>query len=192
VRGVRQRIPFGEIAAIERDSRRSARVFLRSGEELVLDGTNDVDDSNSGIVVSDPGLGEVKVPWEEFDRVVFDALDTPVPEFSFDGGSAIEGTVLTEAGELFRGHVRWDADESSTWEMLNGEAGGISFQIEFGRISRVERTKRGARVELRDGRAFELSGSNDVDDGNRGILIDDGDRTVRISWRDFVELRLGD
>jgi hypothetical protein len=190
VHGARQRIPFGEIAAIERDSRRAARVFLRSGEELVLEGTNDVDDSNAGIAVSDPELGEVKVSWDEFDRVVFDALDAPLPEFSFDGGSPIRGTVLTESGERFRGHVRWDADESSTWEMLNGEADGVSFQIEFSRISRVERTALGARVELRDGRTFELSGSNDVDDGNRGILIDDGSRTVRVSWDDFVELRL--
>lgn len=190
LRGARQRIPFGEIAAIERDSRRGARVFLRTGEELVLEGTNDVDDSNGGIGVSDPELGEVKVSWDEFGRVDFDALDAPVPELSFDGGKAIEGTVLTESGERYEGRVRWDADESSTWEMLNGEADGISFQIEFSRISRVQRTERGARVELRDGRAFELSGSNDVDDGNRGILIDDGSRTVRVPWRDFVELRL--
>ena len=29
----------------------------------------------------------------------------------------------------------------------------------------------GARVTLRDGRSYELSGSNDVDAGNRGIFV---------------------
>ncbi len=190
VAGERARIPFGEIAAIERYSRRAARVLLRSGEELVLEGTNDVDDSNSGIAVSDPELGEVKVSWGEFDRVDFDDVEASAPEVSFDGGRRIQGTVLTSAGERFNGLVRWDADEASTWEMLNGEQDGVAFQVEFSRIARLERTARGTRVELRDGRSFELSGSNDVDDGNRGILIDVGGRTVRVSWDEFAELRL--
>lgn len=188
--GERQRIPFGEIASIERHGSRAARVVLRSGEEMILDGTNDVDRSISGISVSDPGLGEVKVDWDAFDRVVFDDVDAAAPELAFDGGRPIEGTVVTENGERIAGRIVWDADEAYTWEMLNGEDDGVAFQIEFGRIARIERTFTGARVELRDGRIFELSGSNDVDDGNRGVLVERGAERVRVRWDDFVELRL--
>ena len=62
-------IPFGAIRSIERESSRAARVTLNSGEEIVLDGSNDVDRRNRGISVSDPDLGQVLVEWDAFARV---------------------------------------------------------------------------------------------------------------------------
>jgi hypothetical protein len=64
--GYDREIPFGEISAIERHSSSGARVVLQNGEEMILRGTNDVDDSNRGITVSDAGLGQVDVTWDEF------------------------------------------------------------------------------------------------------------------------------
>ena len=45
-------------------------------------------------------------------------------------------------------------------------------------------------MTLLDGRVFQLSGSNDVDDGNRGIYVsdEDGDLTG-VDWNDFEEVR---
>ena len=65
-------IPFGTITEIERFSSRSARVVLTNGEELVLRGTNDVNSSNRDILVLDPTLGQIRVSWEEFDRIMFE------------------------------------------------------------------------------------------------------------------------
>ena len=47
--GQRMQIAFGDIASIERNDRRSSRVTLIDGTTVVLDGTNDVDASISGI-----------------------------------------------------------------------------------------------------------------------------------------------
>jgi hypothetical protein len=67
----------------------------------------------------------------------------------------------------------------------------VKSQIEFGHIARVTRTSRGAEVELQDGRRFLRRGSNDVDDGNRGITIRSGGGAHDIDWDDFRELRIG-
>ena len=40
---------------------------------------------------------------------------------------------------------------------------------------------------LKDGRSFELSGSNDVDRGNRGIIIRTDGREYEVDWNDFAE-----
>ncbi len=39
---------------------------------------------------------------------------------------------------------------------------------------------------LRDGRIFEVEGSNDVDDDNKGIFVTQADgSTVLVRWEDF-------
>jgi hypothetical protein len=189
--GERQRIPFGAIATIERESPRSARVTLHDGSTLGLHGTNDVDRSNGGISVSDPALGQVEVDWDGFDRVRFHDEGEEAAFTAFDGGAPLRGTLVTRDGEELVGEIVWDDDESFTWEMLNGEADGVTFDIELGQISSIRRVSDGARVTLRDGRSFTLSGSNDVDGDNRGIVVRNGSGAHEIDWEDFAELRLG-
>ena len=58
------------------------------------------------------------------------------------------------------------------------------------RIETIEKSRNGSLVTLRDGRSFELSDTNDVDSGNRGIFIEDGTGTYKVRWSDFRELRL--
>jgi hypothetical protein len=166
--GRRMRVPFGDIDAIERYSSWASRVTLHNGDQLLLEGTNDVDASIGGIEVSDPGLGAVKLQWDDFDRVRFHGTEGEVAFTTFDGGAPIRGTVVTVDGDRYTGDIVWDADEAYTWEMLNGEMDGVTYDIEFGRIERIRRVRRGAEVTLLDGRTFVIGDSNDVDDGNRG------------------------
>lgn len=189
-RGERLEIPFGAIASISRDGAGAAWVTLHSGEGLRMTGTNDVDRRNDGITVSDPALGVVKVQWDQLARVRF---HEPAPGRwleGFDGGAPLAGAVLTASGEEISGRIQWDADESESWEMLNGEAGGAEFQIEFSKIASIAKSAAGAIVTLRDGRSFHLTGSNDVNRGNRGIVVGAGASQVVVPWKDFVELRL--
>ena len=155
---------------------------------MVLKGSNDVDSSNGGISVSDATLGQVLVQWNDLDAVRFQQADAEPGYGFFDGGHLIRGTVVTESGAEYSGEIAWDNDEAFSWEMLNGEAGDVEFQIEFGHIARIEKTRRGSLVELMDGRVFELDGSNDVDNGNRGITVRTSDGAHEIGWRDFREL----
>ena len=131
--GSREReIPFGSIRAIARNSSRSARVWLTSGEEMVLDGSNDVNDDNRDIIVADPALGEVRVEWNELDRVEFSAPPGSPEVAAFDGGRRLRGTVETVRGERHTGFIRWDNDEESGWEILNGSSRGVDYLIELG------------------------------------------------------------
>jgi len=186
--GRRLRIPFGELRSIERHTAGGSLVTLKTGEQVVLEGTNDVDSSISGIEVSDATLGAVKLGWNDFDHVRFFEAEDEIAAARFDGGAPIRGTVYTEGGEAYDGQITWDADETHTWEILNGDIRDIEFHVEFGNIEQIEKTSRGALVALRDGRAFELTGSNDVDRGNRGIVIRTDGRDFEVDWRDFVRV----
>ena len=188
--GDRMKIPFGEIEAIERFSPRAAMVTLIDGQEMILDGTQDVNRSISGISVSDATLGQVKMGWDEFDRVVFHGTDDEASVSMFDGGERLFGTVVTRDGEELSGDITWDMDERFSWEMLDGDIRGLEFKVEFSQIEHIERIRGGVTVTLRDGRTFDLDGSNDVDSGNRGTEIDGPDGRYQISWSEFSELRL--
>jgi hypothetical protein len=183
-----RKIPFRRIDTIRRAGPSGARVVLRDGEEVTLRGSNDVNDDNRGITVSDPSLGQVTVAWDSFDELRFTDAPAPGAAYStFDGGGPLYGTVETEEGDSHTGFIRWDNDEQDSWEILDGEEDGIDFDIEFGQLSTVEkRGSWGAEVTLLDGRRFVLEESNDVNADNKGIFItfDDGE-TVLVPWRDF-------
>ncbi|MDE2806127.1 MAG: hypothetical protein OXN18_13370 [Gemmatimonadota bacterium] len=183
-------IPFGAIEEINRNNRRSADVLLHSGERLTLSGTNDVNRSNRGITVSDPALGQVKVRWDALADVRFHGTPSEESRSDFNGGEPLRGTVWTASGDELAGTITWDRDETRSWEMLNGEADRVEFDIEFSMIARIEKNDRGSTVVLRDGRSFDLDGSNDVGRGNRGVVVTAEGQTYTVRWADFRELRL--
>ena len=189
-RGRDHDIPFAEIASIARNSARSARVMLKSGEELILHGTNDVNSSNNDILVLDPHLGQVRVPWEQFDEVVFEDADYTYDYDRFYTSSPLVGDVTTRGGRTYTGEIIWDNDESHTWEMIDGKMDGVDFDIELGLIRTIERvSSQAALVTLFDGRAFELRGTNDVNHQNGGIYIVSKDGDVRVDWDEFDQVR---
>ncbi len=186
----RRKIRFGNIDSIERNSSSSALVVLKNGEEMVLRGTNDVNEQNSGILVLDSQMGQVEVDWDEFESVTFSQPDF-VPTFDeFGYAGPLFGTVYTRDGDDYEGEIRWDDDEVSGWEFLDGSMDDITFNIEFSKIRTIERiSSSGAEVILFDGRSFDLRDSNDVDDDNDGIFIlSDDDDEHRVPWRDFDKI----
>jgi len=183
----RRKLSFGSIDRISRNSSSSARVVLTTGEEVVLRGTNDVNNDNNGIQVLDHQLGLVEIDWDNFDELIFSTPDQVPMYADFAISQPLTGIVYARDGDTFEGQIRWDNDERSAWELLNGELEDIEFEIEFGNIRSIERiSSRGAEIVLFDGRTFELRDSNDVDEDNDGIYItDDRLNEVRISWREF-------
>ena len=205
--GERMEIDFGSIAAIRPEGANASRVTLRSGEERVLTGTNDVDADNRGIEVTDPEVGRAIVQWEDLESLRFhaprrgagtaDAVDgsrtAPAgTRAAFDGGRPLRGTVETRAGEALTGPIRWDNDEASTWEMLDGRAAAVDYDIELARVRSIEPVGGdAARVELLDGRTLLLEGSNDVSHENQGIFVrPDGGDTRLVRWRDLARVTL--
>jgi len=182
-------IPFSEIAALEPVDRRSVRVVLRGGGEVVLRGSNDVNEDNRGIEIAAPGFGRAVVPWAELERLTFGS-PVGVPRSAFDGGRPLRGSVETADGRRLEGRIRWDNDEASTWEVIDGQSDGVAYAIELAHVRSVEPVGRtAARVELRDGRGVLLEGASDVDDTNRGLFVElEAGETVLARWRDVVRV----
>lgn len=185
-----RKIAFGKILAIERRNSSSSTIYLKKGDEMVLRGTNDVDDTNRGIVVTDLSIGEVIIRWDDFERLELKTPPMSATYDMFDGGRRLEGTVYTEDGDEYTGKIRWDDDEEYTWELLDGDYRDIEFNVEFGNIAEIERKgSRSAIIVLRDGRSFRLSGSNDVDDDNKGIFIELADGgEEELEWDEFEKV----
>lgn len=177
-RGRSYEIRFGDIASIEQRGNASL-VTLRSGRKLLLSGTNDVNNSNRGIVVTEPTFGQARISWRNFDRLDLHSAPASAPgdnPVAFQ--RRIHGTVHTVDDERLSGAIRWDNDEEFAWELLNGDADGAELEIEFGAIREIERRGDGARVTLRDGRSWVLRGSNDVGPGHKGIFVTRQDGSV--------------
>ncbi len=184
-----RKIPFGKIKSIERRSSNSAWVTLRNGDKMKLSESNDVDSENRGIVVHDLNFGWVTVEWDEFERLeILDEGDKYLPKYDdYKEVKPLSGVVYDEEGRKYEGKIRWDDDETENWEMLDGEYRDLSFHVEFSQIAQIEKVaSRSAKVTLKNGNSFRLSGSNDVNDENRGIFITtaDGDET-NLDWEDF-------
>ncbi|HVP07782.1 MAG TPA: hypothetical protein VMS71_08070, partial [Candidatus Acidoferrum sp.] len=182
-----RKVKFEKIASISRYSSSASSVKFKTGDEVVLRGSNDVDSDNRGILVCDPGFGQVTVNWDEFASLDLSQAPSAVTYASFDGGRPLHGTVYTEDGDSYTGTVRWDNDEQYTWELLNGSYHDASFDIELGLVKEIARVStRGSKVTLWDGRSFELRGSNDVDEDNKGIFITpDRGKEIEVPWEDF-------
>jgi len=187
-----RKIPFRRIKAIERRSRNSAWVYLKNGDQMNLSGTNDVNSGNRGIVVKDPYFGRVTIEWEDFDRCDFlEGGEKYLKSYNeFDGGHPLYGTVYDEDGESYEGYIRWDDDETESWELLDGEYRGLDVDVEFSQIESIERkSSNGAKVTLKNGSSFELEDSNDVNDENKGIFVTTKDgKEIELDWYDFEKV----
>jgi len=193
----KRKIKFSQIDRIEKISSQASRIILKNGDEIRLDDSNDVDSGNRGIVVSDPKMGRVIVEWDEFEGLDFKepSKDDIVKYGDFDGGKPLYGTVFDEDGDEYTGYILWDNDEESTWEVLDGDYRGVSFDIPFANIKSIEKlSRRTSRITLWDGRQFKLRDSNDVDEDNNGIFVTstpEGEPETSLDWDDFerVEFR---
>lgn len=183
-----RKVPFGKIKSIERRGSSGATVNMTNGDKIVLRETNDVDDSNRGICVYDPGVGQVTAGWDEFQKLDLKTPPAPLAYDRFDGGKPLAGTVYTDDGEKFAGTIRWDDDEEFTWEILDGEYRDLQFDVVFGFIKEIKPSGFNASVVTTwDGRSFKLRGSNDVDNDNNGIFVTASDgKEFEIEW-DEVE-----
>ena len=186
-------IEFGDIRSIEKQ-RRGSRVTLKSGREIELRGSNDVDDDNRGVVVKSPEFGKVKVGWDDFKRVVFEDVPSvePAGYADFPAPREIAGSVSTRDGDRLRGRIVYDLDEAWDYELLHGSQDDTQFTIPFRLIARIEPDgRKRAVVELRSGRRLKLEDSQDVTSDHDGLLVFTGSRNPEyVRWKDVREIRL--
>lgn len=178
---------FGDIARIRPRAGDRAEVEMKSGLKVRVEGyANDV----GGIVtVHDEQLGEKNLSWERIEEIEF----LPVPAGSDPGVTRLHGVVETDAGQ-FTGFIQWDKEECLSTDKLDAEDDEGKVSIPLGRVRAIERRGfSGSLVTLKDGESLRLRGTNDVDEDNRGVMVEDPRYgRVTIPWKEFDKVTFSD
>lgn len=185
-------IPFGNLKSIQRDGYNNSIVVLKSGRELDLDDSNDVDNGNRGIIVTIDGVGRVDIPWKEFDKVEFSEAPKSAPKYAdFKKQENIQGIVKVVNGDTHEGRIVFDLDEEYDLEILNGEVGKTEFFVPFRNVRSIApRNDHSSTVELKNGDTIVLYDSQDVDENNTGILVFKGENPIYIPWEKVEKISL--
>ena len=167
-------------------------VTLKSGKELFLYNSNDVDNDNRGVVVSVEGTGKIDIPWRSFRSVEFintESSGKPFDNYKIPKG--LMGTVYTFEEETYIGKMIYDLDEAWEVETLEANDNGIDYLIPFWNIKRIiPKNDDYSLIELRNGKNLLLGGTRDVSEDNDGILmVQDKEKDAKyIKWRDVAEI----
>lgn len=175
-------IQFGNLSQISVLSNDEVKVKLKNGKEFEIDGEG-YNDVGSDIQVLDSEVGTVTIKWNRVRKVEF--MQMPSKE-QVIFGLPLYGTVETARREKFTGFIIWDNDERLITDRLDGNAEDGDVSIKFSEISTVVKHGSGSNVTLKSGREFNLTGSNDVNNENRGVLIViPALGIVKVSWEAF-------
>lgn len=180
-------IAFGHIKRLTPESDDAALLLLKSGEEVIIEGSStDLGTGVREIVIETPDEGELELDWWDIDYIEF--ADGGDVESGF--GDRIYGTVETGRGGEFTGWICWDMDEMFSQDILDGRDRRRKRKIKFANIARIEKiSSQASLIVTRDGKEFRLDDSNDVDSGNRGIVVSDPNLgRVIVQWDEFESL----
>ncbi len=183
-------IRFGHIKTLIPDGNDEVLLVLKSGEEVYLEnGSGDIGDDNREILVDTEDEGIIELYWDDIEKIEFEK--TPKRDTRF--GNRLYGTVAVDRGDEYTGFICWDMDEAYDTDILDGSENNRKRKIKFGKIESIERrSSNSAIVALKGGKKIRLKGTNDVDSGNRGIVVSDmAMGRVVVYWDefDFVEFK---
>ena len=184
-------IPFENIQSIEKYGR-GVLLKTKSGRELELYGSNDVNRENRGIIVNTLGFGRVDIPWTEFEKLTLSQpKSTDIIGYDyFNDPNKLSGTVRLVNGNSYSGIIVYDLDESLDIEMLNGEKDDVEYLLPFRAIKKINpKNYYYTQVTLRDGEMLLLGKTQDVSDQNTGIIVfESEDNYHYVPWRDIEEI----
>ncbi len=174
---------FGEIAEMRITGRRAVELTLKNGESIEVEGgSNDVGEK---ITLFDAEIGKMELEWDRLDKIEF--MQMPTGE-RVQMGDPLYGVVKTREG-TFEGYVQWDEDEAMTDDKLDGESRNGDLSIPFYNIKSITRGGRGSDVVLKTERKLYLTGSNDVNSENRGIIVKNPEfGRLEVTWREFESI----
>jgi hypothetical protein len=187
-------IEFAKITSIERRGG-SSFVVLKSGRELRLDGSNDVDNSNRGIIIMNKDLVAVDVPWREFEKVTFKENNTSslTGYETFSSQRELSGVLETQSGKKISGKIVFDLDEEFSYELLQGKKGDLEFVTPFRNIKKIEPlSSTRCSIELKSGQKITLDDAQDVNERNQGVLVfaSKNAEPVYVPWEDVKTIDL--
>ncbi len=180
-------LEFSKIVSIERRGGRSS-VKMKSGRELVMDGSNDVDSGNRGIIIMSKEMIAIDVPWREFDKVTFSEPSGSLATYDqFVNQKSLSGSVVTKDGKTLTGKIVFDLDEEFNYELLQGKQGDFEVITPFRDIKIIEPiSDYRCNIELKSGKKIRLDDAQDVNERNQGVLIfaDNKGEPSYLLWED--------
>ena len=185
-------VDMGNIKKIDRYAR-GVNLTLKSGREVKLFNTNDVDASNRGIVVKNDKIGKALIDWSDFESVTFEDAPNSGPSYSdFTNPKRIQGTVYTFDEQEVTGLIVFDLDEVYDYELLEGKDYNIEYSIPFRMIDRIKpKNYNYSMVYTKGGAELLLGDLQDVTDRNDGLIVmqsEDDKEPKYISWKRVKEI----
>ena len=180
-------VQFGDLRSIRVIDDDVVIAKLKNGSEIELDGQG-YNDIGTTVHIKDKQIGGIELDWDRIRLVTFSQAPSSAVVF----GQPIFGRVFTDNGE-YTGFIQWDHHERLSTDKLDGKSKDGSVSIDFGNIKSIKKLRDGCLVTLQSGREMRLGNTNDVDDGNRGIIITLPDLgRIDVPWDyfqkvDFVE-----
>jgi hypothetical protein len=143
-------------------------------------------DLRGDLLVATAGGDSTELDFDRVTGIVFAAA----PEGALPPWRRLRGRMTTARGPM-QGSIQWDMSENCDLDILDGKDDDGDHDVPMGEIAALVGEGDATAVLLRDGNRLRLSGTNDVNDDNRGIVVmdDDGMRTV-VPWKHFVRLDL--
>lgn len=183
-------ISFDKLKSIERKGSRTSLVTLKSGRELELRGSNDVNDENRGVIVTNTRLGQIDLDWMDFGKVEFDKQPDSGPAYNdFANIRKLKGEVLTTEGTSHKGQLIFDLDEEYDVEVLQGKDDDAEYIIPFRNITRITpKNWEYSTIEIGGGREILLGESQDVSDKNQGVIVFEEGEKVYIPWNKVKQI----
>ena len=174
-------VQFGHIQQIKRKNSSKVLVTMRDGKQIKLSGSG-YNDVGAKVRVYDPKIGKIELDWSDVETVDF--MATP-KNLKSEIGEPLFGKVESWVG-TYEGYIIWDKDERVTSDKLDGETRDADMSIDFGNIVTIEQKGNKSEVTLKSGKSYRMGDSNDVDNGNRGVIVVmPGKGRIVIDWDDF-------
>lgn len=177
---------FGDIKMLEILNSSNVRLYFKNDLEIEVngDGYNDI---GTNIQVLDGEFGWTSLNWDKVEKVEF--LQMPKGSAA-QNISPIYGTVETNRNEKFTGYIQWDHDERISTDKLDGDSRDGRLAVSFSEVVSIEKRNNGSDVALKSGRKVYLTGTNDVNDENKGvIIIQPGKGMMDIPWESFKSVK---
>ncbi len=179
-------ISFNDVTTIEKRGR-GCYVTTRSGRELYLTNSNDVNDENRGVFVVTPDVGVIKFSWDAFRKLTLSTPKTTGPSFGdFAAPKLMTGTVSRLDGGDVSGQIVFDIDETIDFEIIEGIENDIEYMIPMKNIRSITpKNYDYSQVDLVSGQSLLLGDGRDVSGKNAGLLVFQKGKKdpVYISWR---------
>lgn len=187
-------VEMGNIKKIEKYGRGS-RLTMKSGRQIDLFGTNDVDGSNRGVVARTAEFGKVLVEWRDFEYVEFmepGSGDKMMAYSDFTKPKRIQGSVKTADDKNVSGIIVFDVDETYDYEILEGHDYEVKYSMPFRDIKSIfPKNYNYSTVKMKSGESVLLGDTQDVSDRNDGLMIfksESDEDPILIPWKSIKEI----